>query len=245
VADLPLSLDRVYLKKLVFIFLIFLSFSGNAQLLEFGGGGGVLNYSGDLIRGYKITNVRPAFSIHHRMNFSKEVSIKWALTSGVLIGSEAPVDAFSQQRDFNFSLNVAEVSSVIEYHFLDYKHDKSPIKWSPYAFGGAGFVRLTNLENPKEDFNRIQMVIPFGLGFKQLIGKRFSLDTELGVRKTFFDLLDNISEGDLSVKDYQYGNPNDNDWYYYFGVSLSFILYEIPCPFPYVPNKHMLRANFR
>jgi hypothetical protein len=78
-----------------------------------------------------------------------------------------------------------------------------------------------------------------------LVGKRFSIDTEFGIRRTFSDQLDQISEGDLQVKDYQYGNPNDEDWYYYFGISLSFIIYEIPCPFPYIPNRQMLRANFR
>lgn len=214
-------------------------------MLEFGVGGGVLNYSGDLVRGVDISNVRPALAVHHRMNFSQDVSIKWALTSGVLVGKEAPVDPFSRQRDYSFSINIAELSSVIEYHFLDYKHDKSPIRWSPYAFGGIGFTRVSGVEEPREDFNRIQTVIPFGIGFKHLIGKRFSIDADMGVRKTFFDLLDNISDGDLALKNYQYGNPNDNDWYYYVGVSLSFILYEIPCPYPYIPNRHMLRANFR
>ena len=233
------------MRQAFFLSFLLIGFSSHSQLLEFGIGGGALNYSGDLIRGYKITNIRPAIAVHHRMNFSKEVSIKWALTSGVLVGSEDHIDAFSRQRDFSFSINMAEVSSVIEYHFLDYKNDKSPIRWSPYAFGGVGFTRFTGLAEPKENFNRIQTVIPFGLGFKQLIGKRFSLDTELGIRKTFFDLLDNTSDGDLATKNYQYGNPNDNDWYSYFGVSLSFILYEIPCPYPYVPNQHMLRAKFR
>jgi hypothetical protein len=233
------------LRVFLLAFCVFFYVSANAQLLEFGGGIGVLNYSGDLIRGYKLTNVRPAFSIHHRTNLSKEVSIKWALTSGVLAGSETPIDAFADQRGFSFTANIAEVSSVIEYHFLDYKHDKSPIKWSPYAFGGVGFTRFSKVEQRGENFSRIQAVIPFGLGLKHLVGKRFSIDTEFGIRRTFSDQLDQISEGDLQVKDYQYGNPNDQDWYYYFGISLSFIIYEIPCPFPYIPNRQMLRANFR
>jgi hypothetical protein len=76
-----------------------------------------------------------------------------------------------------------------------------------------------------------------GGGAKFLLGKRFSLSVESGARKTFFDYLDGVSDGDIFIKDYQFGNPNDNDWYFYTGVSLTYIIYKIPCPFPYVPNK--------
>ena len=33
-----------------------------------------------------------------------------------------------------------------------------------------------------------------------------------------------------NVKNYQYGSGNDNDFYYFTGISLSYILYKIPCP---------------
>ncbi len=164
---------------------------------------------------------------------------------GKLTGSEEPIDAFANQRTASFDILIAELSSVAEYHFLDYKHDKSMIKWSPYAFLGIGFTRIYNSDQTNGEFNKIQAVIPVGLGVKHLIGKRFSAGFEMGMRKTFFDLIDNISDGDLDTKNYQYGNPEDNDWYYYFGINLSFIIYEIPCPFPYIPNRHMLKANFR
>jgi hypothetical protein len=233
------------LKSYISFFLLFLAYTSSAQFIEFGGGFGALNYSGDLTRGIKLQNTRPALTAHYRMNFSKELSVKWALTSGILSGSEQPIDAFASQRDFSFQLNMTELSSVIEYHFLDYKNEKSRIRWSPYAFGGVGFTRLSNVQEPRERFNRTQTVIPFGIGFKQLVGKRFSIDAEFGFRKTFFDWLDNTSEGDLTNKDLQYGNPNNNDWYHFAGVTLSFILYEIPCPFPYIPNQHLLRVKFR
>ena len=33
-----------------------------------------------------------------------------------------------------------------------------------------------------------------------------------------------------SVKNYQYGSGNDNDFYYFTGISISYIFYRIPCP---------------
>ena len=223
----------------------FLSFFAESQGTEYGGGPGVLNYAGDLVRGYKITNVSPAMAVHYRMNYSKELSLKWSLLTGSIKSSEVPLDAFARQRNASYSIRIAELSSVAEYHFLEYKHEKSRIRWTPYAFGGVGFARILKADQRREEYNNIQVVIPFGLGFKHLVGKRFSIDTEVGIRKTFFDWVDNTSYGDPYVKDYQYGNPNDNDWYSFVGVSLSYIIYEIPCPFPYIPNKYMLRAKFR
>ncbi len=237
---------KIIAQKNLFVLLLFFVISPVfGQFLEFGGGLGALNYSGDLIRGYRVQNISAASTVHHRMNFNNEISVKWSGVFGNIQSEEIPIDAFAQRRGYNYSIWIGEVSSVIEYHFLDYKHERSRIKWSPYAFGGVGFSRILKAEGKREDFNRNQAIIPFGVGFKQLLGKRFSIDTEVGFRRTFFDWLDNTSEADLSIKDFQYGNPNDDDWYSFIGVTLSFILYEIPCPFPYTPNKYMLRAKFR
>lgn len=225
----------------LFIFL-FASIFSHAQFLEFGGGGGVLNYSGDLIRGYQISNVTPAISIHHRQNFSNIVSVKYALTAGYIKGSDGqPIDAFAVERSAAFRVTMFELSSVFEYNFLEYKREGFPFRWTPYAFLGFGLTKWNNTDSDA-DFSRIQPSVPFGLGVKKLIGKRFSLDLEVGIRKTFFDYIDNISyTDDFRLKDYQYGNPNDNDWFYYTGISLSYIIYKIPCPFPYKPNRYMIK----
>lgn len=238
--------DRTIIRYQLILFITFFSFSSiQAQFIEFGGGIGAINYAGDLIRGYQITNATPAPSIHYRMNFNHELSLKWTGLIGNIASQESPIDAFAIQRAYEYSMRIGEIASVIEYHFLDYKHEKSRIRWSPYAFGGVGFTKILKAPQAREDFNKTQAVVPFGLGFKQLVGKRFSIDAEFGFRKTFYDGWDNTSDADLAFKDYQYGNPNDHDWYTYGGVTLSFILYEIPCPFPYEPNKYMLRAKFR
>ncbi|MBV6643852.1 MAG: outer membrane beta-barrel protein [Cyclobacteriaceae bacterium] len=231
------------MKQFAFLVLLLTSYvSAKSQFLEFGGGVGALTYAGDLGRGYDITQAKPGFLLFHRMNLSSFFSVRWGFTAGFLRGSDKnPIDPFAEARDFEFDLTILEASSTLEYHFLDYKQDKSFIKWSPYAFAGIGFTKLNNVGEVGVDFNRIQPVLPFGLGFKHLIGKQFSAGLEIGVRKTFFDHLDKVPEADLMSKDFQSGNSADDDIYYFVGISVSYILYKIPCPFPYIPNRSILR----
>lgn len=223
----------------------FLSSQLSAQAIELGGGIGGVNYAGDLVRGYNFKHIRPGIFGFYKFNFSDAVSTRVSLTVGKIAGDDSnPIDPLADLRDASFSATVMEGAITFEYNFLDYKHDKSPIKWSPYFFAGFGFARFSGVDTD-EDFNEIQPVIPIGIGFKHLVGKKFSAGLELGARKTFFDLLDGISGGDVNNKNFQFGNPSDNDWYYFFGISLSYIFYNIPCPFQYVPNQSMMRSKIR
>ena len=173
------------------------------------------------------------------MNLSKIVSTKFSMTFGSFSGNDdqSPIDPAANLRMASFSRSIIEIAGTFEYHFLDYKNDKSHIKWSPYTFIGFGFFKVKGHDPAIDNFSGIQPVLPFGLGFKHLIGKRFSIDLEFGARKIFFDQIDAVSDSDIFDKNYQYGNPKDNDWYHFAGISLSYILYNIPCIYKYIPNK--------
>ena len=58
-----------------------------------------------------------------------------------------------------------EMAGSFEYHFLDYKNDKSLVKWSPYAFVGFGFFKVLGHDPEVDSFSNIQPVLPFGVGF--------------------------------------------------------------------------------
>lgn len=221
-------------------FLLFSSINANGQFIEYGAGVGMLNYAGDMARGYQFKNLNPAIQGIYRLNFSQIVSLKFGLLYGKVSGSDAnPTDRFAAVRNASFSRRIAEGSVTIEYHFLDYKNEKSPIRWSPYFFVGFGFTKLLDVDNTVEDISNFQPVMPFGLGIKHLIGKQFSISLEVGARKMFTDKFDGISDGDLFNKNFQYGNPKDKDWYHFTGFSFTYILYKIPCPFRYIPNKSL------
>lgn len=206
--------------------------------MEFGGGLGSMNYSGDLVRGFSFSTSSFAGTGFYRMNFSEILTLRLAATIGNVRGAETPIDPFATERGHSFSSNLIEVSSVFEYHFLDFKTADATVNYSPYIFGGFGVIRYNAPTD--EEIGRFQFSLPMGVGFKYLIQKKFTIGIEAGARKMFFDYLDGISDDPSRVKDYQYGNPKDDDWYFYSGISFSVILFNVPCPFPYRPNQSIL-----
>ena len=205
---------------------------GIAQKHEVGFGVGGFNYTGDLTRDFSARYTRPGFGLLYRYNVNNHLSVRGALNTGWLAGGdEPPYDALAQQRDTAFSTSLTELSAVVEYHFLDWKNNTRWLRWSPYFFVGMGVSFQGAHVEQTEDYSQVQPVIPFGIGAKYMITPIWVLALEGGVRKTFTDYLDNISEGDPTVKNFEYGNEYTNDWYYYIGVSLSYTFYSIPCPY--------------
>ncbi|MCV9388528.1 type IX secretion system protein PorG [Reichenbachiella ulvae] len=212
-----------------------------AQKTEWGLAVGGMSYSGDLYRGYNILKQNIGVQGQYRINHDKDVSFRFSLLYGQVSGDDSrPIDALGQVRNASFSRNLLEGSAVMEFHFLDYKNENSLIRWSPYVFGGIGAIKLFNTGT--EDINEFQPVIPFGGGIKHLVGKQWSVGLEFGARKTFTDKLDGVSDGELFNKpNFDFGNPEDNDWYYFVGISITYIVYKVPCAYKYVPNKSLYR----
>jgi hypothetical protein len=202
-----------------------------AQQSELGFGLGTFNYTGDLARGYNILNSKPAASVFYRSNLSKVVSFRVALTGGKVGATDKrPIDPFAAQRAASFNIFLLEASTVIEYHFLNWRESKHFLRYSPYLFGGLGLFGMAGNPSKTNEYSNVQAAVPFGAGVKYIINPKWYLALEFGARKTFFDYLDNISDGRESLKNYQYGNPNDNDAYYFLGLSVTRTFYEIPCP---------------
>jgi hypothetical protein len=204
----------------------------HAQYSEIGFSIGGTHYSGDLVRTFRPSTVRPGASIFYRQNFSEAVSGRVALSGSFLHGNDAdPIDAFAAMRDARFNVFLLQGDVSIEYHFLDFKSERAIVNFTPYLSLGVGLFYFNGEENPYASFSRIQPTIPIGLGMKYLISPRVTLGIEYSARKTFFDYLDNISVADMGLKNFRYGNWYDNDWHYYFGISFSYAFYDIPCPY--------------
>ncbi len=214
-----------------------------SQKIEYGIALGGVSYAGDLYRGYELFNQGIGIQGLYRINFEKDISFKTALLYGKASGDDRnPFDALGEIRNASFNRSFLEATATFEYHFLDYKNENSTIKWSPYFFAGFGLTKFLNLDGQNDNFGSVQPVLPFGGGIKHLIGKQFSTALEFGARKTFFDALDGISDGDVFDKtNTRYGNPNDKDWYHYFNISISYLVYKIPCNYKYAPNKSLYR----
>lgn len=202
-----------------------------SQRSEFGFGAGAFNYTGDLVRTYNVLDFKPAATVFYRNNISKVVSFRTSLTGGKLAGSDKrPLDSFAKQRAASFNLFILEASTAFEYHFLDWRDDRRRLRFTPYLFAGFSLFIISGNANKNAEYSNVQPAIPFGGGIKYVINPKWYLAFEVGIRKTFFDYLDNISDGDLSVKNYQYGNRYDNDVFYFTGITITRTLYDIPCP---------------
>ena len=135
-----------------------------------------------------------------------------------------------KQRAASFNLFVLEASTAFEYHFLDWRDDRRRLRFTPYLFAGFSLFIISGNAQKNAEYSNVQPAIPFGGGMKYILNPRWYVAFEVGIRKTFFDYLDNISDGDLSLKNYQYGNRYDNDNYIFTGITLTRTLYDIPCP---------------
>jgi hypothetical protein len=202
-----------------------------SQRTEIGGGLGVFNYTGDLVRTYDLTTAKPAATIFYRSNISRVISFRTSLTGGQIAASDKdnPLDAFAVKRAASFDLFLLELSGAFEYHFLDWRDDKRKLRFTPYLFAGVGLFGISGTPNKTAEYSTVQMSIPFGGGMKYVLNPRYYISFEIGIRKTFFDYLDNISSGNPSIKNYQYGNPNDYDNYFFTGITLTYTFYDIPC----------------
>ncbi len=216
---------------LLFLTILLATSSATAQRSEIGFGIGTFNYTGDLSRTYNFLNSKPAGTVFYRSNISKVASFRIGLTAGKIGASDKrPIDAFAEQRDASFNIFMFEASAVMEYHFLNWRETKRLLRYSPYMFGGLALFGMSGTQSKPEEYSNIQGSIPFGAGIKYVLNPKWYLALEFGARKTFFDYLDNVSIGRRTSKNYQYGNPFDNDAYYFLGITLTHTFYDIPCP---------------
>ena len=220
-------------KASIFVFLMLTGLTRlNAQEAEVGFGIGGLTYTGELERGYNFLNNRPAGTIFYRLNINEAVALKFPITFGILRDSDNnPTDPFASRRDASMSIFLMEGSLQFEYNFLKFR-DNIYQRWSPYFFGGVGLFMFSGEGERTTTYSNVQFVLPFGMGLKYIMNPRWIVGLEFGFRKTFFDYLDNVSDGDPTLKNFQYGNRLENDWYYFLGLTLSYQFYKIACPYP-------------
>lgn len=223
--------------KIICLLLVFGLRDSNAQQMltqrsEVGFGLGVFNYSGDLARTYNLATSKPAATIFYRSNISQVVSIRTSITGGKIGATDMrkPIDAFAAKRDASFDLFLLEGAATFEYHFLNWRDNKRRLRFTPYLFAGAALFGISGVQQKNAEYSNVQMAIPFGGGMKYVLNPKYYIAFEIGIRKTFFDYLDNISGEDPAFKSYQYGNMFDTDNYFFTGITLTYTFYDIPCP---------------
>jgi Domain of unknown function (DUF6089) len=210
----------------------FVSHAQIAQRSEVGAGLGTFNYTGDLVRNYNFAFSKPAGTVFYRANINQVISLRSALTLGKMGANDnkSPIDSFAIKRANSFNITMIEASVAFEYHFLNWKDSKRKLRFTPYLFGGIALFGISGNKTKTEAYSNVQTAIPFGGGIKYVLNPKYYIALEFGVRKTMFDYLDNISDGNTFLKNYRYGNRYDNDTYYFVGITITRTFYDIPCP---------------
>lgn len=271
----------------ILIILLFISPLGlMAQYWDMGVFLGGANYNGDLVDKGSILVAKETkftYGFIARYNLSNRFSFKGSLYKGKISGSDNnAVENYSKKytRNLSFRSSIMDISATVEFNILQYKTGHFKYKYAPYIFLGVGYLKfnpqafyegkwinLQPLGTEGQGFplynDRIyslsQIVIPFGVGWKQSLSRNISIGLELSARKTFTDYLDDVSttyiEQDILTKTHgsisfelsnrtdevgdgelivytnksPRGNPDKKDWYYFAGFTITYAILGNMC----------------
>ena len=275
-----LRIEKVmYMRRIATLIIVLAaSFSSRAQSPDIGLWIGGSQYYGDvgIINSFYMPEDL-AFGVFIRWNFNDHL----ALRTGVGFGGVRAADSLSEvpfrvNRNLSFRSDIFEADARLELNFWPYIIGV-PEKHSMYVFAGIGFFTFepqalyqdtwwdlqplntegqgTVLAPDLEEYRTWSLSVPFGIGYKANIGRRFAVSVEFGARRTFTDYIDDVSGryvdpdqldgingavaaalSDRSLnreagEDNTYfmrGNRETNDWYFISAISLSFKIFDKP-----------------
>lgn len=209
-----------------------LSFSQINEIGVFAGGS---NFIGDVGATDYISPKQAAFGGIYKWNRSARHSYRISMIFTELEGMDIESDdPRRQQRGYSFYNSMFEISAGMEFTFLDFNlHTGEPVA-TPYLYSGISFARHDNyyFDNGNlisENSKSWAVGIPMVLGFKARLIDKFIIGLEVGARYTFTDEIDgSIPDADFR-ESFRFGNINNNDWYVFSGLTLTYTFGENPC----------------
>ncbi len=212
-------------------------YNSSKRYIEAGFIFGLTNYSGDVSeKNITISEMHLGYGAYARYFLSNQFSLRAHLYAGSISGDDANAkDPQVRQRSFRFGTNILELGLVGEWHILGKGHySNTGVRrrfFSPYLYLGLGGTfsgaraeyygapedRNTFLVVPLPEVGLHQkfLIAPMGVGVRADINEALVIGVEGGWRPVFSDDLDGVRLN---------GNPDSNDWYYFGGATLSFIL---------------------
>lgn len=224
----------MYKPFLLFFLLTF--FSMHAQIHELGVFAGGSNTIGDVGATTYISPNEPAFGILYKWNKSPRHSYRFSYTQSKISANDLDSkEPGRNQRGYHFKNSIKEVSLGLEFNFFDFNLHNLKTKVTPYVYSGISYFRYDELyvTPPKtdreiqKDSKSSSFAIPMTLGIKSNLSSRIIIGLEVGARYTFTDNLDGSYPKDKnSIK---FGNINNNDWYVFSGITLTYTFGNKPC----------------
>ncbi len=204
----------------------------NAQIHEVGIFVGGSNYIGDVGSTTYIAPNETAMGILYKWNRNPRLAYRFSLNSANFSANDLDSSEPSRnQRQYQFRNNIKEVSLGIEFNFFDFNLHDVKTKFTPYVHSGLNYLRYrdsyldTNIVIKQETTGTF--AIPTTLGIKSNVSPHVILALEVGARYTLTDNLDGSNPENESLK--KFGNINNNDWYVFSGVTLTYTFGNKPC----------------
>jgi len=211
---------------------------------EFGLFGGASYYIGDINPRKHFIYSQPAVGILYRYSTSYRFAHRIGFNFGTVYANDKNSGEANQlERNLSFRSRVYDLHLISEFNFVEYRIGHEKHYMSLFVFGGIGgyyfnpqsnaggngYENLEEKRNEGVSYSKIQLSLPFGVGFKWNVTDKMGLAVEWGPRKLFTDYLDDVSSryllsGQNSNLAYMRGNPRNKDWYFFYGFSMSFKL---------------------
>ncbi|MET0466039.1 MAG: DUF6089 family protein [Chitinophagaceae bacterium] len=238
------------------LLLLVIGYTSSAQMFQnvpswqFGVGGGVFVYQGDLSeeRAGSYKTLRPAIQLFAGKLVTAGFGWRINLALGSIKGDEYVYEepAYRRQRGFRFNSSVIEPSAMVEWNILGRNYDVKRL--SPYVGLGIGYAFLDierdysryNAEyfadntaigsGLAEDIERTPpggaVFIPLFAGVRYFFSDKIGIGLETNFRRTSTDYLDGFSKA---------VNPKQGDSYYSHTLNVIFRLGKanmLDCPRP-------------
>ncbi len=201
------------MRKLFLLSILVPSFV-HAQKLHVELFGGFSNYQGDLQeKRFTTQQAKGAAGVGVRYDLTNHFSVRSNFTYAAIAADDKyNRQADLQARNLSFHSKVTEGNLLLDYNILNLNYHKL----SPYVFGGVAvfhynpyaydtlgnkvYLKPLSTEGEglaaypdRKEYHLTQLAIPFGAGVRWRFTDNITLSYEIGLRKTFTDHLDDVS----------------------------------------------------
>lgn len=219
---------------LLILSILIIQFS-HSQNNEFGVFVGGSNFVGDVGATDYINPNAPTFGILYKWNRSPRHTWRVSLIYSDLKAYDSKSDDPRRiERDYSFDSNLLEISVGMEFTFMDFNLHSGRTIGTPYLYAGLSAARHQNyyyLNGNQTNENTYGWAygIPMALGYKTNFLGNIILGVEVGARYTFSDAIDGSLPNGANHQQNRFGNINNNDWYVFSGITLTYTFGEKPC----------------
>ena len=225
------------MRQLILIVITFLSIQfSSAQIHEFGLYFGGSNFVGDIGATDYIAPNQLAFGAIYKWNRSPRHSYRVSLIYTDLEGKDIESDDPSRQiRGFEFKNTIIEASAGVEFTFFEFNLHDGGFVSTPYLYTGVTVAQHDNFyydaagKIVSEDTQSLAWGIPMVLGIKASVSPHILLAFEVGARYAFSDEIDGSVPDTKGLANRSIGNINNNDWYTFTGITLTYTFGRNPC----------------